>query len=380
MITRREFAVLGTTGLAGLLLPRVPRSAMATSPAWPGYERAIVVDCLATPGPFNVPNMFEAPYTDGMIANARASGITALNVTVNGGAGTTGASAFEGTVRALAFLDRECNAHPDAFISIRTVADILRAKRERKMGLIAGFQDATMLEGDLSRVDTFSNLGVRILQLTYNVRNLVGDGCLEPGDAGLSSFGRAVVARLNERGILVDTSHCGQRTTLDAIAISTKPVAATHSGCKAINDVPRNKTDDQIRKLADKGGVIGIYLMPFLRAKGQPMATDLLAHIEHAVKVGGEDAVGIGSDLSTTPLDLTPEFRRMHAEFVRQRRRQGISAPGEDEQVYNYVADLNVPRRLELIGDALSARGHSSARIEKILGGNWIRVFGAAWG
>lgn len=347
--------------------------------AWPGYERAIIIDCLATPGPFNVPTMFDAPYSDMMIANARASGITAVNVTVSGGGGMTGAAAFESTMRALAFLDREVNTHPDAFIGVRTVTDIRRAKNERKIGLIAGFQDATMLEGDLTRVDLFSNLGVKIIQLTYNVRNLVGDGCLEPGDAGLSNFGRQVVARMNERGMMVDTSHCGQRTTLDAIAMSTKPVVATHSGCKAINDVPRSKTDDQIRKLADKGGMIGIYMMPFLRASGQPMAADLLAHIEHAVKVGGEDAVGIGSDLSTTPLDLTPEFRRMHAEFVRQRRRQGISAPGEDEQVYNYVADLNVPRRLELIGDALSSRGHSSARIEKILGANWMRVFDATW-
>ena len=379
MITRREFAALGTAGLAGFLLPRGLRAAAEVPrTAWPGYERAIVIDCLATPGPFNVPTMFDAPYSDAMIANARASGITAVNVTVSGG-GNTGAAAFEGTMRALAFLDRELNAHPEAFVSVRSVADIRRAKNERKIGLIAGFQDATMLEGDLSRVDLFSNLGVKIIQLTYNVRNLVGDGCLEPGDAGLSNFGRQVVARMNERGMMVDTSHCGQRTTLDAIAMSTKPVVATHSGCKAINDVPRSKTDEQIRKLADKGGMIGIYMMPFLRASGQPMATDLIAHIEHAVKVGGEDAVGIGSDLSTTPLDLTPEFRRLHAEFVRQRRRQGISAPGEDEQVYNYVADLNVPRRLELIGDALSARGHSAARIEKILGGNWMRVFGASW-
>ena len=384
MITRREFAALGTTGLAGLLLPRGLRSATATgapgaSTAWPGYDRAIVIDCLATPGPFNVPTMFDAPFSDAMIANALASGITAVNVTVSGG-GALATTAFEKTVSTLAFLEREVAAHASAFVGIRTVADIRRAKSERKIGLIAGFQDTTMLDGDLSRVDLFGNLGVKIIQLTYNVRTLVGDGCLEPADAGLSNFGRQVVARMNERGILVDTSHCGQRTTLDAIAASTKPVAATHSGCKSINDVPRSKTDEQIRKLADKGGVIGIYMMPFLRARGQPMASDLIAHIEHALKVGGEDAVGIGSDLSTTPLDLTPDFRRMHVEFVRLRRRQGISAPGEDEQIYNYVADLNVPRRLERIGDALSSRGHGSARIEKILGGNWMRVFDATWG
>lgn len=380
MTTRREFAALGAVGLARLLLPRAVRAAPVATPAvWPGYERAIVIDNLATPGPFNIQDMYGAPWTDVMVANARASGITAVNVTVSGG-GPTGATAFEGSVRHLAFLAREGREHSDAFVSVRTLADIHRAKAQKKLGLIAGFQDGTMLEGDVSRVDLFGNLGVKIIQLTYNVRNLLGDGCLEPGDAGLSSFGRAVVARMNERGILVDTSHCGQRTTLEAIAMSTKPVAATHSGCRAMNDVPRNKTDEQIRRLADKGGVIGVYMMPFLRASGQPMATDLIAHIEHAVKVGGEDAVGIGSDLSITPMELTPEFRRAHAEFVRLRRRQGISAPGEHEEVFNYVADLNVPRRLELIADALAARGHNSARIEKVLGGNWMRVFGAVWG
>ena len=152
-----------------------------------------------------------------MVANARASGITAVNVTING-AGVTGAAAFESTVRNVAFLERELNAHPDAFLRVRGVADIRRAKETSRVGLIAGFQDATMLEGDLSRVDVFHDLGVRIIQLTYNVRNLLGDGCLEPGNAGLSNFGRDVVRRMNELGILVDLSHCGRRTTTDTIA------------------------------------------------------------------------------------------------------------------------------------------------------------------
>lgn len=380
-ISRREFTALGAASLAGLMVPRTGSPASvpdSRSLAWPGYDRAIVIDNLATPGPFNVPNMFDAPYSPAMVANARASGITAVNVTVSVG-GPTGAASFENTIRGLAFLEREVNAHPDAFLQVRTAADIRRAKDTQRMGLIAGFQDGTMLESDVSRVDLFHNLGVRIIQLTYNVRNLIGDGCLEPGNAGLSNFGRQVVARMNERGLLVDTSHCGRQTTLDAIAHSTRPVAATHSGCAALNDVPRSKTDEQLRALAAKGGVIGIYMMPFLRASGQPVAEDLIRHIEHAVKVCGEDHVGIGSDLSTTPLDLTPEFRRMHAEFVRQRRRQGISAPGEHEEVYNYVADLNVPRRCELIADALAAKGHSAGRIEKILGLNWLRLFGDAW-
>jgi membrane dipeptidase len=382
VISRREFAALAAAGAAAALAPRALRASLADAlrlrPRFPGYERAMVIDCLATPGPFNVPNMFAAPWTPAMVANARASGITAVNVTVNGFA-TTGAAAYESTVRALAFLDREIAAHPDAFVAVRTVADVRQAKESKRLGLVAGFQDATMLEGDLSRVDTFHNLGVRIIQLTYNVRNLLADGCLEPGNAGLSNFGRGVVARMNELGMLVDLSHCGRRTTLDAIAASKKPVAATHTGCAALVDVPRNKTDEQLKQLADRGGVAGIYLMPFLRASGQPAAEDFLRHVEHAVRVCGEDHVGVGSDLSITPLDLTPAFRALHAGFVRQRREQGISAPGEAEDVFNYVPDFNTPRRMEQIADALAARGHSSARIEKILGGNWLRLFGDVW-
>lgn len=374
-LSRRRFAALAATATLAALLPRRLPGA-AVSEGWPGYERAIVIDNLATPGPFNVGAMYDRPWSNEMIANARASGITAVNVTVGL---PTPTSAFEATARTLAFLGREIDEHPDVFLAVRTVADIRRAKETSRLGLIAGFQDAVMLEADASRVDLFHGLGVRIIQLTYNLRNLVGDGCLEPDNAGLSAFGRSVVARMNAVGILVDLSHCGRRTTDDAIAASATPVAITHSGCSALADVPRNKTDQQLKRMADKGGVIGIYTMPFLRVTGQPTASDFVRHVEHALQVCGEDHVGVGSDNSITPLELTPAFRAEHAEFVRARRRRGISAPGEDENVFAYVPDLNSPRRMEQIADALAARGHSSARVEKIIGGNWLRLFGQVW-
>lgn len=375
-LSRREFAAAAASAAALSLLPGRLR-ATPRAP-WDRYASAIVIDNLATPGPFNMPNMYARPWTAQMIDNARASGITAVNVTLSGG-GATGADAFESTVRNLSFLERELDTHAGVLQRVRSVADIARAKETKRVGLIAGFQDTTMLETDLSRLTLFHDLGVRIVQLTYNLRNMVGDGCLEPGNAGLSSFGRQVVARMNELGMLVDTSHCGRRTTLDAIAFSTKPVSATHSGCAALADVPRNKTDEQLRALAAKGGVIGIYTMPFLRMSGQPVADDFLRHVEHAINVCGEDHVGIGTDNSITPLDLTPEFRAAHAGFVRERRRQGIGAPGEDENVFNYVPEYNTPRRMERIADSLAARGHNSARIEKVLGLNWLRVFRETW-
>jgi len=381
-LSRRDFVRRGVAAAAvGAALPSLSRADLPRAThagTWPGYASAIVIDNLATPGPFNVPSMFAKPWTDAMVANARASGITAVNVTISGG-GSTGAAAFESTVRNVAFVERELAAHPDAFLQVRSVADIRRAKESNRVGLINGFQDATMLEGDVTRLNVFYDLGVRIIQLTYNVRNLLGDGCLEPGNAGLSAFGRDVVRRMNELGMLVDLSHCGRRTTTDAISMSAVPVAVTHSGCAAIVDVPRNKTDEQLKLLADKGGVIGIYTMPFLRMSGQPALDDYVRHVEHAIRVCGEDHVGVGSDNSITPLDLSPAFRAEHAGFVRERRRMGISAPGEDENVFNYVPELNSPRRMELIAEALAARGHSSARIEKILGQNWLRLFGAVW-
>jgi membrane dipeptidase len=185
---------------------------------------------------------------------------------------------------------------------------------------------------------------------------------------------------MDELGVLVDLSHCGHRTTLDGIAASKKPVAITHAGCAAVADLPRNKTDEELRLLAQKGGVMGIYFMPFLRTKGQPSSEDLLRHLEHAIDVCGEDHVGIGTDGGISAIELTPEFIQRHREDIRNRRRLGISAPGEEEDVYTFLPDLNTPRRLETLSGLLLKRGHSEARVAKILGGNFARLFREVWG
>ena len=382
-LSRREFSraaaavALSPHLLSALRHGTAPSSAPLTAAAWPEYEKAIIVDMLASVTPFNVPDMYGRPLTPERVANAKASGITAVNATCN--SFRPGAAGFIETVSNIAYWERECRVHRDVLMKIRSVADIGEAKRTRRVGVILGFQDSTMLEGDVSRVSLFYELGVRVIQLTYNLRNQVGDGCLEPANAGLSNFGRDVVRRMNELGILVDLSHVGRQTTTDAIAHSTKPVSATHTGCAALNDVPRNKPDTILRAIATRGGVVGIYLMPFLRAQGQPGADDFVRHVNHAVNVCGEDHVGIGSDLSITPLDLTPEFRALHAGFVRQRVAAGISAPGEAADVFNYVPEFNTPRRMELVADALSRAGHSSSRIEKIVGANWVRLLREVW-
>jgi membrane dipeptidase len=247
------------------------------------------------------------------------------------------------------------------------------------VGIILGFQDTTPIWDRPERLDLFHRFGVRIVQLTYNGSNLVGDGCLVPEDRGLKPYGRDLIARMNALGILVDVSHTGWETSMQALTASSRPIAATHSGAAAVTNVPRNKPDRFLRALAGKGGVVGIFLMPFLRAQGQPGAEDFVRHVTHCVNVCGEEHVGVGSDNSITPLDLTPAFRKVHADFVAARRKAGISAPGEDENVFNYVPDFNSPRRMEQVADALSKAGHGSARIEKILGGNWMRLLGDVW-
>ncbi len=372
-MNRRDFARRAALGALS-----IPMASRLRDDAWPGYDRAYVIDMLATAGPFNVPGWLDEPLTPRMVENARRSGITAVNSTVSA-LGGDAAATFEATMRNIAAWHHEFDAHPGVFMPVRTVADVRAAKAQRKVGVIFGFQDTTPYWDRIERVEQFHRLGVRIVQLTYNGANLVGDGCLVPDDRGLKPYGREVLSKLNELGSLVDVSHVGWETTRQAIEASKVPVAATHSGAAAVTRVPRNKPDDILKKLADTGGVVGVFMMPFLRDGGQPAAADFMRHLEHCINVCGEDHVGVGSDLSITPLELTPAFRAVHAKFVETRRAAGISAPGEDESVFNYVPDFNSPRRMELVADAMARAGHSSSRIEKVIGGNWMRLVGNVW-
>lgn len=344
---------------------------------WPGYRQAIVIDSLGGPGGRSSGNAF-APLDTGELDDVKASGLTAVNLTVSG----VGSYArnYDDTIRQIAYWNGEIAAHPDVFLPVLRAADISEAKRSRRLGLIYGFQDATPFGEDIGRLEMFHELGVRIFQLTYNRRNLVGDGCLESGNAGLSDFGRRLVARLNERRALIDLSHAGQRTTLEAIDASKTPIAITHTGCAALVANPRNKTDAELRKLSERGGYAGIYLMPFLRREGQPMAEDVIRHIEHAIEICGEDHVGIGTDGSITPVAVTPEYKRRFAEEVMGRRKLGISAPGEDPNVYTFIPDLNTADRFDRIAALLARRNHSDTQIAKILGGNFVQILQDVWG
>jgi membrane dipeptidase len=262
---------------------------------------------------------------------------------------------------------------------VRSVADITAAKAAGRTGLVYGFQDAVAFETDLSRLELFHRQGVRVIQPTYNRRNLLGDGCLEPANAGLSLAGVEAIERMNALGILVDLSHCGRQTAADVIRVSKRPVAFTHTGCAAVIDHPRNRTDAELRAIADKGGVSGIYFMPFLSDGRQPSGADVMRHLEHALQIAGEDHVSLGTDGPISPIAVDQKYQESFARFVRERRAAGIAAPGENEKGYLFAADLNTARRFETLALMLADRGHSSARIEKILGRNLLRVFTDAW-
>ena len=375
-MTRRHFLVtVGSAASATMI--NVPAYAEDTM-KWNGYDAAVVIDALGGPGNANGPRGERTKLTAADLADVKASGLTAVNLTVN--AIGSYAKDFEETLTNIAFYDGEIAAHPDVLLKVKSSADLAEAKRSGRLGVIYGFQDGTPFGESLDRLDLFYDLGVRIVLFTYNRRNLIGDGCLEPANAGLSLFGRELVGRLNEKRVLIDLSHCGDRTTLESIELSQQPVAITHTGCRAITDLPRNKTDEQLRKLADKGGVVGIYFMPYLRTSGQQMAEDVIRHLEHALQICGEDHVGIGTDGTISPVKVTPEYRKAFAEEMAERRKRGIAAPGERADAFTFVPDLNTPRRFETLACLLSKRGHSDSQIAKILGGNFERLFREVWG
>lgn len=369
-LSRRSF-VAGCSLAAAAISLRIPAHAAAADV----YRRAIVIDGLGGLGN----SALEGPMTPQHAQDVRDSGLTCVHMTITPVGTTPPDTAFAQTVVRLGYAESEIDAHPDVLTRIRTEADIRTAKQSGKTGLIYGLQDGVAFETDLERLDTLYRLGLRVVQPTYNRRNLLGDGCLEPANAGLSKAGVEAIERMNTLGILVDLSHCGRQTTADALRHSKKPVAFTHTGCAALNENPRNKTDAELRALAEKGGVAGVYIMPFLSDGRQPTAADVIRHLEHMVKVAGEDHVSIGTDGGISAEVVTPEFKEMFAGFVRERREAGISAPGETEEGYLFANDLNTPRRFETLAGMLSDRGHSDARIEKILGANLLRVFTEAW-
>ena len=369
LLTRREFQFSALKASAALLIsPRFAAATLADSPDVTSlYRRAIVIDSLCSP----FVDAAGEP-SPALLKSVLDSGITAVNWTVS-------ARDFEGTIRAIATVQALVDKYPDAFTIIRRQPEIAYAKQSRRIGILMGFQDTGFLEDDPSRIGMFRNLDVRIMQLTYNNRSIFGDGCLEPGNAGLSNAGHAAVSMMNTIGVAVDLSHSGYHTTSDAIEASPKPVLITHSGCAAVYAHPRNKPDAILRALADRGGYFGIYLMPYLVASPTvPTHEHVLNHLMHAIDVCGADHVGVGCDGSIQAITLTPEQKAGFDADIARRKQLHIAAPGEDR--YPWVPDLSGPLHMELIAEGLARLGQPSSVIEKVLGANFQRVLGDIWG
>jgi membrane dipeptidase len=312
------------------------------------------------------------------LADAHASGLTAVNITLGYTLGDM--APFEHTLREIEVWDAILRRHPADLLQVRTAGDLHRAHAERRIGVVYGFQNAVAIGDDLGRIATFERLGVRVVQLTYNQANHLGDGSMAPENRGLTPFGRQVVDGLNDARIMVDLSHSGERTCLEAARISRQPVSINHTGCRALADLPRNKTDEELRLVASRGGFVGIYFMPFLTTSGHARAADVVEHIVHAVNVCGEDHVGIGTDGPVTAVDDLDAYRAALAEHVEHRRAAGVGAVGERSDTYPFVVDLRGVEQFRELIRLLELRGFGSERIAKIMGGNFAAYAERIWG
>jgi membrane dipeptidase len=379
MISRRQ--LIGGIAAAGIINRGsfAAGAAGAVSTVYPRarYDRAIVIDALGGLGEFNPDAPDDAPLSARALADARDCGVTLINFTINEVG--NGPNKFMAAVKNIAQLEHELLLHPDALVKILRGQDIRAAKASKRLGIAYGCQDTTMLEGDLKNLSVFKDLGVRIVQPTYNIRNLMGDGCIEKADGGLSKMGYDFIVEMNRLKLLLDLSHAGPRTIAEGIAASKAPMAITHTGCRALVDLPRNTGDSELRALADRGGVVGIYFMPFLRESGQPHAEDLIRHIEHAANICGEDHVGLGTDGSISGVPLTDAYRAYFRKDVEARKKAGYGAPGENADVLTIVPEYNDPLRFDRLANDLASRGWSNSRIDKLLGANFARLFTEVW-
>lgn len=257
--------------------------------------------------------------------------------------------------------------------------DILQAKQEGKLGIIFHFQNTDPVEDNLDLLRVYHRLGVRMIQRTYNRKNRVGDGCEERTDCGLSRFGIQLIREMNRLGIVVDLSHTGYKTTMEAIEISTAPPIFSHSNCNAVCESPRNITDDQIQAIAARGGVIGINGFPRFVAKApRPTLDHFIVHIEHIVQLVGPDHAGLALDYYEGMASVATA-EQAQAAYERHIASGTWTPESYPAPPWYYPAGLELPSGFPNLTKALVARGYSDEDIEKILGGNFLRIFRQVW-
>jgi membrane dipeptidase len=369
---------LRTLGSAAALLglPSLP-VALATSAAearrkYPKkvvelVERSLVIDML---GPLKIdfrPEAYSEPLTEQEAAMFRSSGITAFH----NSEGVGGAGAYDEALQFIAAWSGFVGRNSDVFSLVGTAEDLDRAKVRHKIAVIIGLQNADEFR-EPKDVKDFYQLGLRCAQLTYNTQNLLGSGSTERIDGGITDYGVEIIKAMNQVGMLVDVSHSGDRTTLDAIELSPRPIAITHSNCRALNNHPRLKTDEAIRKLAAKGGVMGITgVRNFVKDREPTTVEDVVDHIDHVVKLVGIEHVGIGTDSDLLGYDHMPpdQYEKLKAAYKSTYAfRDKIDTDG-----------FNHPRKIYDLTDALVRRGYSDNNIQAVLGGNFRRLLGESW-
>ena len=265
---------------------------------------------------------------------------------------------------------------------VTSVSDILKAHESRKLGVIIGGQNSVMVEDNLKLLAVFKRLGIRILQPTYNEKNAFGYGASFEGveDKGITKAGRDWIEEMHQLGLLVDLSHSGHRTTSDYLAAAKGPMVASHADAFALCPSPRNKTDEQIRAIAETGGLIGAVLFsPFIRREERPTIDDFIDHIDHMVKLGGIEHVGFAADINEgNPLTSEDWNRTEGPDGIYSNIIGPIGAwyTHESPFVDGYHSVTQTPK----IWDGLKTRGYSADAIDKIRGGNWLRVMKDVWG
>jgi membrane dipeptidase len=304
-------------------------------------------------------------YDAALLRDMLGSGMDAITITLCDPK-PEGAEALELAVDSLLQHDRFLAKHPEFFVKATAVADVERATRERKLAVFYLYQNTVQFGKDLDRVDLFHRMGLRSCQLTYNTKNHAGVGCWEEG--GLTPFGRDLIVRMNERRMLIDLSHANMQTMAETVAASKTPVIVSHTACMAVHTNRRNTTDENMKAISNRGGVIGICQMrPFLTTKKTDNLHAYFDHLMHAIKVAGVEHIAIGSDRDHRVITLSPEYL---AELKKEEGSQVV-----DSDLPYFINELNGPRRMEVVWDGLVKRGLSSGDVERVMGLNLRRLY-----
>jgi membrane dipeptidase len=374
-VQRRRMLQVLAGAAAWAMSPRLARAGVAAADPLRAYpkkvvdivQRALVIDMLAPLKLDFTPDAFSLPLTDAEAAMFRSSGITAFHNSI----GVGGPSAYDDALQFIAAWSGFAGRNSEVFSLVGRAEDIDRAKAARKVAVIMGLQNADQFRSPKD-VKDFYDLGLRCAQLTYNEQNLIGSGSTERVDGGITDYGVEIIKAMNEAGMLIDVSHSGPRTTLDAIELSPRAIAITHSNCRALNNHPRLKTDEAIQKLAAKGGVMGITgVRMFVKDKEPTTIEDIVDHIDHVAKLVGIEHVGIGSDSDLMGYDDMPkdQYEKLKAAYKASYAfREKIDTDGFDH-----------PRKTYDLTAALLRRGYGEANIQAVLGGNFRRLLGATW-